>query len=98
MGIYSYELYKFYDVNNIIRIGTTGAYEGKADIRDIILVDKSYSDSNYAKIQSGFDDNIIMASENLNKTIFETAKENNIETKTGTIYSSDVFYNQIKNE
>lgn len=48
MGIYSYELYHFYDVENIIRIGSCGAFSDKLNLYDIILVDKSYTESNYA--------------------------------------------------
>ena len=48
MGIYCYELFKFYDVENIIRIGTCGAYSENLNIFDTILVDKSYTEGNFA--------------------------------------------------
>ena len=48
MGIYCYELYKFYDVENIIRIGSCGAYNEKLNLFDTILVDKSYTEGNFA--------------------------------------------------
>ena len=41
IGIYSYELFKFYDVENIIRIGSCGAYTADLDLYDVLLVDKS---------------------------------------------------------
>jgi purine-nucleoside phosphorylase len=53
IGIYSYELYKFYDVDNIIRIGTCGAYKSNVKIYDTILVDDVYSDSSFAFLQNG---------------------------------------------
>ena len=53
VGIYTYELFKFYDVDEIIRIGSCGATTDKIKLRDVILVNSSYSDSNYAKYQSG---------------------------------------------
>ena len=42
MGIYSYELYKFYDVENIIRLGTCGAYVDTLNLKDIIFIKYYY--------------------------------------------------------
>lgn len=92
MGIYSYELYNFYDVENIIRIGTAGAYESNLNILDIILVEEAYSKSVYAKILDGTLEDTISANEDLNKTIIEVAKEKNIRLKSGKVLCSDVFY------
>jgi len=97
MGIYSYELYKFYDVENIIRVGSCGVYTDKLNLFDVILVDKAYSDSTYARVQNGCESDILSASEILNNKIRETGKNNNIELVEGTIYSSDVFYKENDN-
>ena len=67
MGIYSFELFKFYDVDNIIRIGTCGSSDINVDIMDIILATKSYSQSTFALMQAGFTENNMPASEFLNK-------------------------------
>ena len=48
IGIYSYELYKFYDVDTIIRIGSCGAYSENLNLFDTILVEKSYTEGNFA--------------------------------------------------
>ena len=48
MGIYCYELYKFYDVESIIRIGSCGVYTPDIDLLDTILVDKTYTEENFA--------------------------------------------------
>ena len=48
MGIYSYELFSFYDVDNIIRIGTAGAISEKLKLRDVVLVLASCTASSYA--------------------------------------------------
>ena len=48
MGIYSYELYKFYDVKTIIRIGSCGALNHDLNLLDTVLVDHDFSESNYA--------------------------------------------------
>lgn len=97
IGIYSYELYKFYNVEKIIRIGTCGVYTDKVNLLDVILVDNAYSDSSFAKVQNGNNDNIISASKELNNKIKETGKNNNIDLVEGTIYSSDVFYKENDN-
>ena len=55
IGIYSYELFKFYDVENIIRIGSAGSYTDKAKLFDVVLAAGAVSESNYARVQSGFD-------------------------------------------
>ena len=70
IGIYSYELYKFYNVEKIIRIGTCGVYTDKVKLFDVILVDNAYSDSSFAKVQNGYNDNIISASKELNNKTF----------------------------
>ena len=53
MGIYSYELFKDYDVNNIIRIGTMGAYTD-LKLKDIVLVTNSITNSNYGRFLCGY--------------------------------------------
>lgn len=97
MGIYSYELYNFYDVLNIIRVGSCGAYTEKLNLYDIILVNKVYSESSFAYVQNGFKDNTIDASTELNERIKEISINNNISITEGTIYSSDVFYKEDEN-
>ena len=51
IGIYSYELYKFYDVENIIRIGSAGAYTDKLKVLDVVLADAVWSESTYGQAQ-----------------------------------------------
>ncbi|MDE5586996.1 MAG: purine-nucleoside phosphorylase [Bacilli bacterium] len=95
IGIYSYELFKYYGVENIIRVGTAGSYSKEIEVLDIILTEKSYSDSSFAFVQNGFQGEYIEASEKLNQKILETAEANHVKIKKQTIYSSDVFYNDI---
>ena len=97
MGIYSYELFKFYDVENIIRIGTFGAYTKDLNLYDLFLVDRAYSDSSYALVQNNNQNNILESSDFLNKIIINTAEKINQKLKIGTIYSSDVFYKENDN-
>ena len=97
IGIYSYELFKFYDVENIIRIGTFGAYTKDLNLYDLFLVDRAYSDSSYALVQNNNQNNILESSDFLNKIIINTAEKINQKLKIGTIYSSDVFYKENDN-
>ena len=97
IGIYSYELYKEYGVENIIRIGSAGSYVKELDLYDLLLVDSSYSESTYAKVQSGDLEEIEYSNNELNDIIKSTAKELNITLKEGRVYSSDVFYKEDNN-
>ena len=67
IGIYSYELFKFYDVDNIIRIGSAGSYTEKAKLFDVVLSTGAVSESNYARVQSGFEGDITLPSQSLNR-------------------------------
>ena len=92
IGIYSYELYKFYDVDAIIRIGTTGAMVPEVHIYDIVLAKNAYSKSTYAQVQNGDMEEIQWPDEELNEDIRKAAAELNYPLVEGTISSSDVFY------
>ena len=91
IGIYSYELYNFYNVENIIRIGSAGAYTEKIDLYDLVLAESAYSLSSFAKTQ-GYDSEYLKASEELNNKIKESAEKLNKKMHIGVIHSSDVFY------
>ena len=80
IGIYSYELYSQYGVENIIRIGSAGSYTPKAKIFDVT--------------QSGDTDDIQKPSEELNNALRASAKKQGIPLIEGTIHSSDVFYRE----
>ena len=73
MGIYSYELYKFYNVENIIRIGSCGAYSEKLNLFDTLLVDKSYTEGNFALALEGANCHISEANSKLNSIIMNQA-------------------------
>lgn len=75
MGIYSYELYQFYDVNSIIRIGSCGAYKPDLDILDIVLVENSYTEGTFAYQMTGERCNKVSADKSLNDLIEKTAGE-----------------------
>lgn len=94
IGIYSFELYNFYDVENIIRIGSCGAYTADLKLYDVILAKDVWSESSFAKVQGGCDDAIIAGSEELNNRLIQAAKDLDIPMHIDRIHSSDVFYRQ----
>lgn len=96
MGIYSYELFKDYNVNNIIRIGTMGAYTN-LNLKDIVLVTNSITNSNYGRYLCNYPNININGSIELNDAIEKVSNEINIKINKGNIYSSDVFYEQNNN-
>ncbi len=97
IGIYSYELYKFYDVKTIIRVGTAGSYSKDLNLYDLVLVNASYSDSSYAKVQNKNEEDTIEASFSTNLYITQTAEEKNFHVSIGNVYSTDVFYKENDN-
>lgn len=97
MGIYSYELFKFYDVDSIIRVGSVGAYSPELNLYDVVLASESYSDSSFAKVQNGYDKDINYPSKELNEKIKNIADKLNIQIHEGRIYSGDVFYKSDEN-
>ena len=94
IGIYSYELYKFYGVENIVRIGSAGSYTDKARLFDVVLASGAVSESSYAKTQSGFEGHITFPSRELNEKLRASAAKLGIPLIEGNIHSSDVFYRQ----
>lgn len=94
VAIYTYELFKFYDVDVIIRVGSAGAYTDELKLRDVILATESYSDTNYDMSFNNENVDIIRSNEELNNIIINKAKELDINLKTGRIYTSEAFYTQ----
>lgn len=91
VGIYSYELYKFYNVENIIRIGSCGAYKPELKLFDIILSTSVFSESNYALTMNNDNCHIAYPSDSLNKTIIDTADENDLPITVGNTVCTDCF-------
>ena len=91
MGIYSYELFKYYNVENIIRIGTCGGYSPDLKIFDTILINSVYTEGNFALTANNDNCHIVKADENLNKAIKETAKSLNINLISGNTVCTDCF-------
>ena len=94
IGIYSYELFNFYGVENIIRIGSCGAYTADLNLYDVILTTEAWSESTYAKVQSGYEYDTIAASSELNNKLEKIAEDLRIKIHKQRVHSSDVFYRE----
>ena len=94
IGIYSYELYNQYDVENIIRIGSAGSYCEEAKVYDVVLATEAFSESSFARTQSGYDKDKTYPSKELNEALRDSAKKLGIPLHEGCIHSSDVFYRE----
>ncbi len=92
MGIYSYELFQEYDVEIIIRVGSAGAYCKELELFDTLLVTGAYSESSFARVQSGYDKDMTYPCESLNQQLQKAAERLNKALKVGKVHSSDVFY------
>ena len=91
IGIYSYELFKFYDVEKIIRIGTSGSSCKGIKVLDVVLSEGSFCKTYFDKLLDNNDIDYIESSEELNEKIIEIAKEKSINIKYGKTITSDVF-------
>lgn len=91
MGIYAYELYKFYDVETIIRVGTAGANKEEVKLLDIIIADSAYTLSSYPKLFFDDEERVYESSKDLNDQIEQLAISKKLSYKRGNIITSDVF-------
>lgn len=96
IGIYSYELYKFYNVDTIIRIGSCGAYNENLNLLDTILVDNAYTEGNYAYELNEDNCHLMESNKEVNSVIENTAKELNIPYVKGNTLCSDCFDYYVK--
>ena len=93
MGIYSFELFHFFNVQKIIRIGTCGALSPEAELNEIILANSAYSESNFAYTYSNYDRDIVEVSKELNDSIISASKELNLNNiiHVGMLATTEVF-------
>lgn len=91
VGIYTYELFKIYGVENIIRIGSCGGYKPELKLFDIILTENVFSESNYALTLNNDNCHIVSSNSNLNSIIEDTAKDSNINIVLGNTVCTDCF-------
>ena len=94
MGIYSYELFNDYDVEQIIRIGTAGSYKEDLKVYDLFLATSSFSLTSFDIESRGENIEIINSSIELNSKIVDTALLNNINIRQGRVHTSEAFYTE----
>jgi len=92
IGIYSYELFNFYDVENIIRVGSAGAISGKLKLRDIVVGMGACTNSNYEKQFNLPGSFAPIASYELVKKAVDTSEKMGAHAVVGNLFSSDTFY------
>ena len=93
MGIYSYELFNFFDIDNIIRIGSAGALQDSVNLRQLVIGMGASTDSAYAE-QYHFGGTFApIADYRLLRTVADVCEERGAEYHVGNLISSDVFYN-----
>jgi purine-nucleoside phosphorylase len=95
IGIYSYELFNFFGVDNIIRVGSAGGMSEKVNVRDIIIAQGACTDSNYAHTFNLPGTFSAIADFELLKTAVDKADELNLKYAVGNVLSSDIFYNDL---
>ncbi len=98
IGIYSYELFAFYGVEKIIRVGSAGAYSPNLKLYDVVLASAAWSESSYAKTMGVTNRSTIRPSKSLNNRILRSAEKLGIPVKEAVIHSSDVFYRMTPDE
>lgn len=96
IGIYSYELYTQYEVENIIRIGSAGSYCAQAKLYDVVLVTGAWSESTFGSVQNGWKSDTELPSVELNARLAAAAEKLSIPIIKGVTHSSDVFYREDK--
>ena len=97
VGIYTYELFNFYGVDNIIRIGSAGALSDKLKLKDVVIGMGACTDSNYAA-QYGLPGTFApIADYGLLRRAVEVAEKQGTNVVVGNVLSSDAFYNANKN-
>ena len=93
VGIYTYELFNFYDVDRIIRIGSAGALQDDVKVRDVVVAMGACTDSNYASQYRLPGTYAPIADYSLLRKAVETAENKGTNVVVGNVLSADVFYN-----
>lgn len=92
IGIYSWELFTVFAVENIIRVGSCGAYTEQLKLHDVVLTEKVWSESTFAKVQNGELSPFNEPSSKLNSLLQASAQRQGLKIHNGIVHSSDVFY------
>ena len=96
MAIYSYELFNFYDVDNIIRVGTAGVINPSLKVRDVVFGQGACTNSNYQKQYNLPGTFAPISSFELLERAVNVARKMGIDPIVGNLYSSDIFYDDAQ--
>lgn len=96
MGIYSYELFNYYGVESIIRVGSAGAYTNRLKLYDVVLAESVWSESTYAKTQNGYEGDTMLPDKELNEAIIKTAESLKTPLLRAKVHCTDAFYSEGK--
>ncbi len=97
MGLYAYELYNYYNVEGIIRIGTAGGLSGRVKMRDVVIAMTASTNSNYIE-QFDFPGTLAPSADfGMLRHAVEAAEKNKVNAVVGPVFTSDMFYNPDKN-
>ncbi len=91
MSIYAFELFYYFNVERVIRIGTCGVVTPEIKVPELILAENVYTLSNFAYNYDSYDKNMEYPSKELNAKIIEAAKETNKKLHIGTMLTCDAF-------
>ena len=91
IGIYAYELYHFYDVDKIIRIGTCGSNKESVKVRDLVIGEDAYTLSSYPKLFFDDDNKVFSGDEEVVNSLYKHAVDDGARVEKGTIMTSDIF-------
>ena len=91
IGIYAYELYHFYDVDKIIRIGTCGSNKENVKVRDLVIGEDAYTLSSYPKLFFDYNNKIFSGDKEIVSSLYNHALKSNARVEKGTIMTSDIF-------
>lgn len=97
MGIYCYELYKFFDVDYILRIGSCGSTNKEVKVLDVVLSTSSYTESNFAYSYNEDTIKEVNSSECMNQIIMSISKDKKLQLKIGKTLCSEVFDPYVPN-
>ncbi|VEU76498.1 purine-nucleoside phosphorylase [Mycoplasmopsis columboralis] len=99
IGIYSYELFKFYDVDTILRIGSAGSYLKELGLYEVVLATEAYADGDaFRRIALGKEGNVAYPSTEVNEELQSIAQKLGVKLNLGRVHSSDVFYSALSVE
>lgn len=91
VSIYAFELFHFFGVEKIIRIGTCGALQPEIDIPDLIIANESYTEANFAYSYNGDPTHLAYPNKELTNHIISIAKEKNLKYHVGSVMCTEQF-------